>query len=300
MWSGRCTSSLRAGCSLTPRSSGAPTACHAGHQALGLRPILRLLSSAPCRRRPLSSNVRPQKMNPWDLNETYLLVKRLFGRDQEVLARESARSVTDRQASSSYHFVETMRLSKVFERNHLVGTQTILELHVEGAEKKQRAFQAYMVKAGAHSLDAVQSLHAIPDIFAHALYFASGQNLRSNALDESKVSLPSVAICLKRDPRFKTLSSPLQSIQSGRGWSHLAAVSNMGKHRSVVRASYNEDWTGKRTKVRELQVSDFKRNGKHYPAVGLRDLLEPEYERIMRTVISIGNELNTCLRAAAA
>ena len=43
---------------LTPRSSGAPTAGHAGHQALGLRPILRLLSSASCRRRPLSSNVR--------------------------------------------------------------------------------------------------------------------------------------------------------------------------------------------------------------------------------------------------
>ena len=45
---------------LTPRSSGAPTVCHAGHQALGLRPILRLLSSAPSRCRPLSSNVRPQ------------------------------------------------------------------------------------------------------------------------------------------------------------------------------------------------------------------------------------------------
>jgi len=48
-------------CGLTPRSSGAPTACHAGHQSLGLRPILRLLSSAPCHRRPLSSNVRPRK-----------------------------------------------------------------------------------------------------------------------------------------------------------------------------------------------------------------------------------------------
>jgi len=46
-------------CCLTPRSSGAPTACHAGHQALGLRPILRLLSNAPCRWRPLRSNVRP-------------------------------------------------------------------------------------------------------------------------------------------------------------------------------------------------------------------------------------------------
>ena len=44
---------------LTPRSSGATTAWRAGHQALGLRPILRLLSSASCRCRPLISNVRP-------------------------------------------------------------------------------------------------------------------------------------------------------------------------------------------------------------------------------------------------
>jgi hypothetical protein len=46
-------------CGLTPRSSGAPTAWHTGHQALGLRPILRLLSSVPRHYCPLSSNVRP-------------------------------------------------------------------------------------------------------------------------------------------------------------------------------------------------------------------------------------------------
>ena len=51
----------RAECCLTPRSSGAPTAGHASHQALGLRPILRLLSGASCRCRPLSSNVRPHR-----------------------------------------------------------------------------------------------------------------------------------------------------------------------------------------------------------------------------------------------
>ena len=50
---------------LTLRSSGVPTACHAGHQALGLRPILRLLSSAPCRWRPLSSNVRQHSPRPF-------------------------------------------------------------------------------------------------------------------------------------------------------------------------------------------------------------------------------------------
>jgi hypothetical protein len=239
-------------------------------------------------------------MNPWDLHKTYILVNHLFGREQEFLARESARSVTDRQAFSSYHFAETIRLAKAFERNHMIDRKTILELHVKGAEKTEQAFQAYMVKAGAHCLAAVQSLHAIPDIFAHALYFASGQNLNSDAMDESKVSLPSVVNCLKRDLRFATLSTPLQSIQTGYGWSHLAAVSNMGKHRSIVRASYNEDWTGTRPSVRELVVSSFTRNGKHYPAIGVRELLAPEYERIMKTVVNIGNDLNSCLHAAAA
>jgi hypothetical protein len=239
------------------------------------------------------------KVTPWDLNKTYLLVRSVFGRDQERLVRESARSVTDRQSFYYYHFAEAMRLSKTFERNHLVEARTILELHVEGAEKKERAFQVYMVKAGAHSLAAVQSLHAIPDILAHAVYFAAGQNLQPHALDEPGVSLPSVAECLKKNKRFVVLSAPLQSLQSGSGWRHLAAVSNMSKHRSVVRAAYNEDWTGKRAKVRELHVSAFERHSKQYPAVALRELLEPEHERIMKTVISIGNELNACLRSAA-
>ena len=43
---------------LTLRSSRAPTACRAGHQAQGLRPILRLLPVTPHRRCQLSSNVR--------------------------------------------------------------------------------------------------------------------------------------------------------------------------------------------------------------------------------------------------
>lgn len=238
-------------------------------------------------------------MTPWDLHETYRLVQRVFGRDQEKLTRESARSVTDRRDFSSYHFAEAMRLSKAFERKHLGDTRTILEIHAQGAEKKEREFQVFMLRAGAHSLAAVQSLHAIPDIFAHAIYFAAGQNLQPYALDDSKVAVQSVVSCLKKDSRFAPLSAALKSIQSGHGWQHLAAVSNMSKHRSVVRAAYNEDWTGARATLRELHVSAFDRNGKNYPAVSLRELLEPEYERIMSTVITVGNELNACLRSAA-
>lgn len=237
-------------------------------------------------------------METWDLNETYQLVRRLFGRDQEQLVRESARSVTDRQFFSSYHFSEAMRLSKAFERNHLSDATTIFEIHAEGAEKSERAFQVYMVKAGAHALAAVQSLHAIPDIFAHAIYFASGQNLQPHALNDWDIALQTVAACCKVDPRFAGLSGPLGAVQSGSGWKHLAAVSNMSKHRSVVRAAYSEDWTGTRPKTRELHVSAFKWHGKPYPAVSLRDLLAPEYERLMKSVIEVAHELNARLRAA--
>ena len=47
---------------LTLRSSRAPTARRAGQQALGLRPILRLLSSTPRCRARLNSNVRLHKL----------------------------------------------------------------------------------------------------------------------------------------------------------------------------------------------------------------------------------------------
>lgn len=229
-------------------------------------------------------------MAPWDLKETHSLVRRVFGADQEKLVWECTRSVNDRKAFSSYHFQEAMRLTKNFERKHLNGKISFLEIH------GNTAFNTYMVKAGAHSVAAVQSLHAIPDIFAHAIYFAAGQNLQPHALSEDKIALPSVVASLKQDRDFEPLSTQVRSLQSGEGWKHLAAASNISKHRSVVRAAYNEDWTGTRAQLRELQISTFEHHGKHYPAKSLRELLEPEYDRLFVGIITIGHELNSILR----
>jgi hypothetical protein len=235
-------------------------------------------------------------MASWDLNQTHALVRRIFGRTQEALTQASTRSVNDRKAFSSYHFTEAMRLSKEFEKKHLGEVATTLEIHVAGAERKHVAFERYMVKAGAHSIAAVQSLHAIPDIFAHAVYFATGQNLGPKALAESEISLPRVVSCLKQNRQVPTLSSQLALLQSGEAWSHLAAVANMSKHRSVVRATYSEDWTGTRARVRELHITAFERQGKKYAAKSLRDLLEPEHDRILMSIVRMGHELDNCLR----
>jgi hypothetical protein len=193
-----------------------------------------------------------------------------------------------------------MRLSRAFERKYLIGTMTLLDLHKSGAEKQREAFERYIIKAGAHSLAAVQSIHAIPDIVAHTMYFATGQNLKPRPLREVDIAVRTVVASLSRDGSFGSLSKPLSGLQSGLGWRHLSAVCNMSKHRSVVRSALNEDWTGKRKNFRELHVSSFERAGVVYPSKSLRELLEPEYDRILHAVVAIGDELNACLRKIAA
>jgi hypothetical protein len=193
-----------------------------------------------------------------------------------------------------------MRLSRAFERKYLADTKTLLHMDTQGAEKKRRAFERYIVKAGAHSLAAVQSIHAIPDILAHAVYFATGQNLRPHPLKATEIAVPCVAASLGRDSSFTSLSKPLAALQSGTGSRHLSAVCNMSKHRSVVRSALHEDWTGTRKNFRELHVSSFERQGVPYPSKSLRDLVEPEYDRISLAVVEIGHELNKCLDRVAA
>ena len=238
-------------------------------------------------------------MAPWNIEKTHALVSQLYGRDQEMLVRECTRFVNDRKSFCSYHFSEAMRLSRDFERRHFAESKTLLEIHLTGNDKKQTAFQRYITKAGAHATAAVQSLHAIPDIFAHAIYFCAGQNLKPDALDEERIRPPTVATCIKKDPQFADLSAPLSSLQSGAAWAHLAAVSNISKHRSVVRAMYNEDCTGTRTNKREIQIMTFERRNKRYPATSLQDLLEPEYDRLLTAIVTIGHELNASLQRLA-
>jgi hypothetical protein len=72
-------------CSLTPWSSGAPTAWHASHQALGLRPILRLLPGAPRCRGPLTANVRRQQPPLWFGLVSVCFGQRVRGTDREAL-----------------------------------------------------------------------------------------------------------------------------------------------------------------------------------------------------------------------
>lgn len=234
-------------------------------------------------------------MEPWHLEDTYRLVKAAFGADQEGLARESTRSIPDRQAFASYHYTEALRLTRDFERRHL-SSRLLIDLHGQDGKRKRVAFDRYILKAGAHATAAVQSIHAIPDILANAVYFATGQNLKPRPFEDRKINPRSVASRLKHDDRFQSLVPLLTDTQSGDLWRHLAAVANLSKHRTVVRSSLNEDMTGTRKNFRELHFRPCEYNGDHFPSLSLQALLEPEHYRLSIAVLTLGHELNACLQ----
>lgn len=237
-------------------------------------------------------------LTPWHLEETYGLVKAALGRAQEGLVRESTRSVLDRQAFARYHYHEALRLSKSFERTYL--TRNLMQdLHGDPTGRVRNAFERYIVKAGAHATAAAQSIHAIPDILAHVIYFAAGQNLGPDTLPERKVALPSVIGRLRRQPAFAPVADLLSTAHSGGRWRHLAALANVSKHRSVVRTSLNEDWTGTRKNQRELHFSHFEREGERFPSISVTSLLGPEFDRLSILIIDLGHQLNGSLRANA-
>jgi hypothetical protein len=237
-------------------------------------------------------------MARWSLKDTYTLVGTAFGREQEALARASTQSVVDRQNFARYHFSEARRLQRAFERKYLPKA-LLLDLHTQEGARSRIAFEIFMVKAGAHATAAIQSIHAIPDILAHAMYYSLGQGVGSSALQDRDIAVNSVARHLALTPELVGLARMLRTVHVGDPWRHLAAVADTSKHRSVVRAPLSEDWTGKRKNFRELHISAFERDGRRFPAVSLQELLEPEYNRLSKQVIEVGHALLAYLRTVA-
>jgi hypothetical protein len=236
-------------------------------------------------------------MGPWHLPETHDLVRKQFGRKQELLVHECTRSIVDRQNFGRFHYHEVRRLAKSFERKHLP-KKSLIDLHA--SDELSAAFERFIVKAGAHATACVQSVHAIPDILANTIYYGCGLNIGAGPIPEHKVSVNTVVKALKSKASSKALAETLAKTVEGMGWDHLAAISNMSKHRSVIRSSLSEDWTGKRKNRREVQFAIFERGDKQYWSKSVEDTIRPEYDRLSVIVIETGHELNRWLREAAA
>jgi hypothetical protein len=233
----------------------------------------------------------------WHLAETRDWIERLFGRDQLSLARPCLKSIVDRQDFARYHYQEARALLTLFADAHLAD-KLLLDVVMGREPEANAAFQTLMIKIGAHSVACVQSLHSIPDVLAHVLYYSLGLNL-SCPLVERKVSAWSMQKMLGSERKFFELADSLRSLTHDGLAPHLAALANHSKHRSIVQPLLSEDATGERSQSHELLFSSFIYESRHYPEITVRELLEPEYERSSQVTIAVGKKLNLVLAELA-
>jgi hypothetical protein len=235
-------------------------------------------------------------MPSWDMQETRELVRRRFDADQFELARQSLGSSIDRREYARYHFYETKGLVE----------SAIAPLHADrrlfvamlGAEEDeaQRKYDETIVAVGAHATACVQSLHAVADVFSHALYYSLGLNLESGAMAERKVSAQTVLNRLASESCYSTLAGGLKELTAHEHHAYLGALANQSKHRSLVKPTLWIDMQAE-DEPYQFKFQDFAYGGKVHYGVDMLPFLEATFNRISHIVVDTGEKLNVVLRA---
>jgi hypothetical protein len=230
----------------------------------------------------------------WKIDETRRHIERIYGRKQLELANPSLHSAVERQAFARIHYSDTKRVLADYVESHLKSS-SLIEVVFLGDEQAQDAFQEFICKAGAYVTACVQSLHAVNDILSHAIYFSLGMNLQSSPLLEHKIDATAVIDRLKKAPELASLYTMFSELCNGKGSEHLRALSNHGKHRSVIRASLSEDQTKLSGDNHSIKLPRFQYRGSDHPEVAVGTFLETQYSRSSRYLVDIGIELNRIL-----
>lgn len=207
-------------------------------------------------------------------------------------------SVRDRLWYAGYHYQEACRLLDSFVSARLTST-CLLDISFGLDTEATDDFNRFLLEAGAHVLACVQSMHATADILAHVVYFSLGINLSPQPIAERIISLAKVVQRLRQETPAAAINALLNELASGGNFAHLSALTNISKHRSIIRPSLNEDWTGAAPERHTLKFGSFSYANKLYPEVAVKDFLKPEYYRCSKLVVDIGNTLNAFLRTHA-
>ena len=233
-------------------------------------------------------------MTVWDLEEARALVRTRYGREQFELARQSMGSTIDRREYARYHYHEAMRL--LDERvGKLHSSASLVDIMLGcGDEDEQDEFHQCISEIGAHVTACIQSLHAIADIFAHAIYYALGYNLNSSPLQEKDIYLNSVKKQLDQTAQHKTLAHALDSLVSGGDFEYLNALANHSKHRSIIKPVLNVDFRDHTTPYC-LKFPAIVYNEVSYPEVDAQEFMEQTYSILSPGVVKCGNAINAAL-----
>ena len=233
-------------------------------------------------------------MTQWDMAETRNQIKRLYGHEQLAMAIPALRSVIDRRDYAHFHYHEANDLFLAFAQEHLDNEPLLWVIHQ--SDENFSEFHWLITRIGAHVVACIQSLHAIADIMAHAVYYSLGMNRSDGALREGNISATTVLEILGDYAELSIVRQFLTEMASGGRADHLAALSNYSKHRSIIRTAMTEDWTGEEPERHRLTLGGFSYKGKSFPDARVKDFVADEHDRIARLIVDTGNAMHAVLR----
>lgn len=236
-------------------------------------------------------------MDPWNTDETRRAIERVYGRDQLRLARPCIRSLSDRQFYARFHYQRAEQTLQRYVRNNL-GSKDFIRISLGADEAEWNRFNVVIRKLSADIVACIQSLHAIPDILASALYFSLRLNDQFPPKPGRYVNHAFVVECLSGNTEFQFIRAQLKAAVAGNQAKHLAALANQSKHYSIVFPALNADLTGQREKQYMLAFPEFKTERSTYPQVFIDDFLPPVHEQLSKAVVLAGNALNQVLAGA--
>lgn len=236
-------------------------------------------------------------MTQWDMAETRNYIKRLYGHEQLEMATPALRSVIDRRDYAHFHYHEANDLFRAFAQERLANEPLLWVIHQ--SDESFSEFHWLITKIGAHVVACIQSLHAIADIMAHAVYYSLGMNRSDNALREANISTTTVLEKLGDSAELSTVHQLLTKLASGGRADHLAALSNYSKHRSIIRTAMTEAWTGEEPERHRLTLGGVSYKGKSFPDARVKDFITDEHDRIARLIVDTGNAMHAVLQLRA-
>ncbi|TDF58115.1 hypothetical protein [Cupriavidus sp. L7L] len=237
-------------------------------------------------------------MTTWNLKQTRELLRRKFENgNQFEKAQECLGSVIDRCEYARFHYYEIKEILEK-EITPSSGESKLVALFGGKSQESQREFDFALGKIGAHVVACVQSLHAVSDILAHAIYYSLGINLSSDSIPERRVRVSSVRNKLQNFAGYQLLSEALNSIVTHDHHAYLDALANHSKHRSLVKPGLWLDMTSGASEQFSLKFQQFEYDGNYYEEREVEIFLKEVLNQISKIVVDAGNELNGVFQRA--
>lgn len=238
-------------------------------------------------------------MSGWDSHETRDLVLRLYGKAQWIsLTEPSLRSFKDRVLFAEYHFLEASNMLAKYIDEKLAHVESMFLLHADYDAHVD--FSKMMLRIRAHATAAIQSLHALADTCAHMLLYGLALDREPKAPTGRGITAKSVLRMMQGKQDLDSLRGLFASLVAGPGFERLDALSNMAKHRGIVRPALREDLTGCRPEKYDLPFEHFEYHGKPFSPMHVREFIQSEHDRMQHLLVDIGMQLNSVLRARLA